>query len=75
MSDWTMQTISFGSQSLLNRIRRSILAKRLFDQGDTNWKRAYKDDNSEYLTATSVQDCEQYVTLLNLRNHEKLGDR
>ncbi len=68
---WTMQSLSFGSQSLLNRIRRSLLARELFDKKDVDWKRAYDDSNTEY-TKIEIERCFKYVTLLNLRNYKLL---
>jgi len=70
---WTMQTIAFGSQSLLNGIRRSIKARELQDQGDRSYMRVVDDDaNTEY-ESVPVEACFKYVTLLNLRNWAKLG--
>jgi phospholipase D1/2 len=68
---WTMQTLVFGSHSLLNRIRRSLKARKMADAGDSNWEKAYSDDKL-YLDIP-IKDCFQYVTLLNLRNYENLG--
>ncbi|BBP02248.1 phospholipase D-like domain-containing protein [Sulfuriferula nivalis] len=73
---WTMQSLVFGTKSLLNRIRRSFRARDLVDQNgpDSDWKRAYADDNTEY-ESIDIKRCFEYVTLLNLRNHAQLGDR
>jgi phospholipase D1/2 len=68
---WTMQSLSFGSQSLLNRIRRSLRARELADKCDKNWKRAYEDSNTEYENI-NIERCFKYVTLLNLRNYKLL---
>jgi phospholipase D1/2 len=67
---WTMQSLVFGSQSLLNRIRRTLMAKKL-GITDPNDK-VYHDTDTQYLKI-DLKDCERYVTLLNLRNHEKIG--
>lgn len=74
---WTMQTISFGTNSLLNGIRRGLLAKRLRDQ-----KKPYKHilletkkDFGKELDEIPLEDCFDYVTLLNLRSWAKLGER
>ncbi|MCP1574551.1 phospholipase D1/2 [Herbaspirillum rubrisubalbicans] len=74
---WTMQTISFGTNSLLNGIRRGLLAKRLRDQ-----KKPYKHilletqkDFGKELDEIPLEDCFDYVTLLNLRSWTKLGER
>jgi phospholipase D1/2 len=73
---WTMQSLVFGTKSLLNRIRRSLRARDLVDQNgpDSDWKRAYADNNTEY-ESIDIKRCFEYVTLLNLRNHAQLGDR
>jgi phospholipase D1/2 len=71
---FTMQTLVFGSQSLINRIRRAILARQLLDKKDTDFGRVFEDDNHEY-ESVPIDWCWPYVTLLNLRNWEKLGER
>ncbi|MDC8785316.1 hypothetical protein [Roseateles koreensis] len=63
---WTMQTLTFGSQSLLNGIRRSLKARELRDGGDTGYERVYADGNDEY-ESVDTERCFEYVTLLNLR--------
>ena len=68
---WTMQSLAFGSQSLLNRIRRSLKARELFDKEDKDWKRVYADQNREY-EEIDIDRCFKYVTLLNLRNYKLL---
>jgi phospholipase D1/2 len=72
---WTMQTLVFGSKSLLNSIRRSLKASELLlgNPKDPKWDRVYDDDNKEYLSI-DIEKCFQYVTLLNLRNWANLGD-
>lgn len=69
---WTMQSITSGSHSLLNGIRRALKAKELRDKKqpyqavlDDPANTAYKD--------IPIEACERYVTLLNLRNWEKIG--
>lgn len=70
---WTMQTISFGSKSLLNGIRRALKAKALRDSGDKNYRRVIDNlANTEY-EDIPVEACFEYVTLLNLRNWAKIG--
>lgn len=71
---WTMQTLVFGSMSLLNRIRRFIKARELHDKKDADWGRVLREGNDEFIDVP-MKDCFKYVTLLNLRNWEKLGDR
>jgi phospholipase D1/2 len=70
---WTMQTISFGSQSLLNGIRRIIKARELRDAKDENFARVFEDGNSEH-EDIDVSRCEEFVTILNLRNWVQLGN-
>ncbi len=75
---WTMQTISFGTNSLLNGIRRALRARQLRDQGDKNYKRMFADTNQDMhkeLEHIPMEACFDYVTLLNLRNWAKLGER
>ncbi|QBP77300.1 hypothetical protein E2K99_20935 [Herbaspirillum huttiense] len=74
---WTMQTISFGTNSLLNGIRRGLLARKL--RGE---KKPYqhllldtKTDFSAQLAEIPLESCFKYVTLLNLRNWAKFADR
>ncbi len=71
---FTMQSLVYGSQSLLNRIRRAIAARRLVDKMDTTYERVFKDENTEY-KAVPIEQCWPYVTLLNLRNWEQIGGR
>jgi phospholipase D1/2 len=71
---WTMQSLVFGTYSLLNRIRRALKARELLDKDDPNWRRVYGIGNTEYETI-DIKKCFDYVTLLNLRNWDKIGDR
>jgi phospholipase D1/2 len=71
---FTMQSLVYGSQSLLNRIRRAIAARRLVDKMDTTYERVFNDENTEY-KSVPIEQCWPYLTLLNLRNWEKIGDR
>jgi phospholipase D1/2 len=71
---WTMQTISFGSHSLLNGVRRIIKARELLRANDHDYERALEEGNNEY-EDVDLSLCEEFVTLLNLRNWAKLGDR
>lgn len=71
---WTMQSLVYGSQSLLNRIRRSLKAQQLRDKKEADPERALRDDNREY-EDIPIKDCFKYVTLLNLRNWKQLGNR
>ena len=72
---FTMQTLVFGTNSLINGIRRLIKARKLKDREDPTYERVIKDvENTEY-ESVSVDECYKYVTLLNLRNWAKLGNR
>ena len=59
--------------SLLNRIRRFIKARELYDKKDPDWGRVLKEGDTEY-TNVPMKDCFKYVTLLNLRNWAELPD-
>ncbi len=72
---WTMQTLVFGSKSLMNGIRRALKAKELRGKKDAHFMRVVEDDgNSEY-ESIPLEACYEYVTLLNLRNWARLGSR
>ena len=71
---YTMQSLVFGEQSLINRTRRAILARKLLEQLDQGYERVFKDGNYEYENVP-IEDCWPYLTLLNLRNWAQLGDR
>ena len=71
---FTMQSLIYGSQSLLNRIRRAILARRLADEMDNACDRVLQDGNDEY-KSIPVDRCWPYVTLLNLRNWDVIDGR
>jgi phospholipase D1/2 len=68
---YTMQTLVFGSHSLLNGIKRLIKARELKYAKDKNYQRVYEAANTEY-EAVPTEACEKYVTILNLRNWAKL---
>ena len=70
---YTMQSLVFGSNSLLNGIKRALQARELQDAGDDNWQRALHNSSKEH-ESIDTQDCFQYVTLLNLRNWAELPD-
>ncbi len=79
---WTMQTLVFGSHSLLNGIRRALKARELalreapaFGPAfDAAFDRAVADEKTDY-ESVAIEQCNEYVTLLNLRNWATLGDR
>lgn len=70
---YTMQTIAFGSHSLLNGIRRLIKARELKDNKDPNYLRVVDDSKNIEYTSVPISSCAKYVTLLNLRNWAKIG--
>ncbi|MEO8730308.1 MAG: phospholipase D-like domain-containing protein [Rhodoferax sp.] len=70
---FTMQSLVFGTQSLLNRIRRSLRARQLYKADNKcNWKIAYQESDKSY-EDIDIEECFEFVTLLNLRNWAKLG--
>lgn len=71
---WTMQTVAFGSNSLLNGIRRALKAKELLGKKDKQYRRVIDDLNNKEYESIPVEACFKYVTLLNLRNWAKLGN-
>jgi phospholipase D1/2 len=70
---FTMQSLVFGSQSLINGLRRLLKARELKDKQDANFLRVLEDGNDEYKTI-STDSCNAHVTLLNLRNWDKFGN-
>lgn len=70
---WTMQTIAYGSKSLLIGIKRALKARELRDAKDANWQRVFDDTNTEH-EGVDTEACFEYVTLLNLRNWQKISD-
>jgi phospholipase D1/2 len=71
---YTMQSLVFGSQSLINRTRRAILCRRLEEKKDPSYGRVLQRDNFEY-EKVAIEECWPYITLLNLRNWANLGGR
>lgn len=72
---FTMQTLVFGSHSLINGIRRLIKARELKDKKAPDYRRVIDDaDNTEY-RSVDIEKCYEYVTLLNLRNWGKVGEK
>lgn len=75
---WTMQSIAHGSHSLINGIRRALKARDLLDN-----KAAGSVEHAITLVANIPTDeldpederWKEYLTILNLRNWSKLGDR
>jgi phospholipase D1/2 len=70
----TMQSLVYGSHSLVNRIRRAIKARQLCVQNGhtSDWMRAFHAANTEY-TSVPIDWCWAYLTLLNLRNWAMIG--
>lgn len=71
---WTMQTLVFGSNSLLNGIRRGLKAREIMDKTKTCVP-VSTDPNDKSHEDIPLEACFKYVTLLNLRNWEKLGEQ
>jgi len=69
---YTMQTLVYGSMSLMNGVRRLLKARQLKDSGDKAFLRVWTDESNEEFSDISDADCYEYVTLLNLRNWEKI---
>jgi phospholipase D1/2 len=65
----TMQTLVFGEFSLINQVRRHLKVRQLRHLNDPDPNRGYLGD--AYLDIP-IEDCESYLTLLNLRNYAKL---
>ncbi|MFS8930506.1 phospholipase D-like domain-containing protein [Cupriavidus taiwanensis] len=75
----TMQSLVFGSHSLVNRIRRALLAMKYVRERKMEVERARDSAESaapDELDRNILQaDWEQYLTLLNLRNWDVVGGR
>lgn len=70
---YTMQTLVYGSHSLVNGIRRLIKARELKDAKVPNYLSVLNDEaNAEY-ESVPIEACYDYVTLLNLRNWHDFG--
>jgi phospholipase D1/2 len=72
---WTMQSLVFGSFSLLNRVRRFLKAKELRDKKVADWRKVLSDPRDTGYLDVDIERCRDYVTLLNLRNWTQLGER
>ena len=77
----TMQTISFGSDSLLNRIRKHLWVYQQLIKDEVprkEWgkmRSAYYDKIGNDYQTIPLEECGKYVTLLNLRSWAQLEDR
>jgi phospholipase D1/2 len=70
---WTMQSLANGSHSLLNGIRRALKAKELRDRKQPCQSVLDDPANTDWQDIP-VEACERYVTLLNLRTWERIGE-
>lgn len=74
----TMQSLVFGSDSLVNRIRRAVLAGALAAKEKIGMSRALEIVATyplEQVEATATTEWTYYLTLLNLRNWEVIDKR
>ncbi|WP_343733117.1 phospholipase D-like domain-containing protein [Duganella sp.] len=72
---YTMQTLVYGSHSLINGIRRLIKARELKDAKVADYLAVLNDEANTQYESVPVAACYEYVTLLNLRNwHEFTGN-
>ncbi|MCO6524466.1 MAG: hypothetical protein J6562_05515 [Candidatus Schmidhempelia sp.] len=77
----TMQTISFGSDSLLNGIRKHLwvyqqLIKDEIPRNEwSKYRPTYYDKIGDKYKSISLEECNKYVTLLNLRSWAELNNR
>jgi len=74
----TQQSLIFGEQSLVNRIRRAIIARRLVKESHGKLSVQAARAQVARLTAKEIADergWQDYLTLLNLRNWAVLGGR
>ncbi|NGZ84939.1 phospholipase D-like domain-containing protein [Duganella aceris] len=65
---YTMQTLVYGSHSLINGIRRLIRARELKDAKVKNYLSVFTDESNDEYESVPIEKCYEYVTLLNLRN-------
>jgi phospholipase D1/2 len=64
---YTMQSLVFGSHSLINGIKRALKARELMDANDAGRRQAL-DENATGHEDIEIEACFKYVTLLKLRN-------
>jgi phospholipase D1/2 len=72
----TMQSLVFGEHSLVNGIRRAIVAKQLHDQKKISIEEAEQhvaDMDLKSLQRAAGDGWKSYLTLLNLRNWDVIG--
>ncbi|MBX3621384.1 MAG: hypothetical protein KF891_15545 [Rhizobacter sp.] len=80
---WTMQSLVYASDSLINRVRLALYAKQICKQprSQSEWDEAKRRglqveaqrNIPEYARRISVDDVSDHLTLLNLRGCESLG--
>lgn len=74
----TMHSLVFGEYSLLNGVRRAILVKRYLKEKKISKEAAEKlidaMDRRDFIDAVG-DEWKSYLTLLNLRNWDTLGDK
>ncbi|MEX5385342.1 phospholipase D-like domain-containing protein [Cronobacter muytjensii] len=77
----TRQSLVFGSHSLLNRIRRSLWVKQQLELQTVprrEWWRKItelEEQCGDRYKTIPLEACNEYVTLLNLRDHAELNGR
>ncbi|EOL9069294.1 phospholipase D-like domain-containing protein [Cronobacter turicensis] len=75
----TRQSLIFGSRSLLNLVRRSLWVRQQLELQATprkEWAKKIKElegQSENYYTDIPMDACNQYVTLLNLRDHAQIN--
>lgn len=69
---FTMQTLVFGSHSLINGLKRLIKARELKDKKDPKYLDVINNVSNKQYESVSLDQCYEYVTLLNLRNWAQL---
>lgn len=78
---YTRHTISFGTDSLLNRIRKHLWVYQQLNNDKVprkQWNKlrpTYYDKIGDEYKTVPLEECAKYVTLLNLRSWTQLGDR
>lgn len=74
----TMQSLVFGSESLINQIRRTLLAAQFMADKKIKYpeaEKAAKEYGLDKMIAKIGDDWKTYLTLLNLRSWELLQNR
>lgn len=75
----TMQSLVFGSESLVMRVKRAVAARAIMKNskgvGIEQAKRSVRGFSVQELDDAVGLDWKEYLTLLNLRNWEEIGGR